>query len=101
MQRKLLAIAALSLTFSASAFAETWKGTVSDSMCGAKHVNATAADMACAQKCVKGGSPAVLVVGDKIYKIDNQSAVEGHIGHKVTITGTMTGDSIHIEDVKM
>lgn len=101
MRHTLLALTALSLTFSANAFAETLKGTISDSMCSAKHVNATAADMACAQKCVKGGSPAVLVVGDKIYKIDNQSAVEGHVGHKVTVTGTLTGDSIHIEDVKM
>ena len=101
MQRKLVVLAALSLAFSTTAFAETWKGTISDSMCGAKHVNAAAADVACAQKCVKGGSPAVLVVGDKIYKIDNQTAVEGHVGHKVTVTGTMTGDSIHIEEVKM
>ena len=70
MQRKLVVLAALSLAFSTTAFAETWKGTISDSMCGAKHVNAAAADVACAQKCVKGGSPAVLVVGDKIYGPD-------------------------------
>ena len=101
MRQKLLALTVLSLAFSANAFAESLQGTISDAMCGAKHVKATAADMACAQKCVKGGSPAVLVVGDKIYKIDNQNAVEGHVGHKVTVTGTVTGDSIHVEDVKM
>ena len=101
MQRKLLATAALLLTFSASAFAETLKGTVSDSMCGAKHINATKADMECAQKCVKGGSPAVLIVGKNVYKIENQDAVASHIGHKVTVTGTLTGDSIHIDNVQM
>jgi hypothetical protein len=86
---------------SASAFAEAWKGTISDSMCGAKHVNATKDDMACAQKCVKGGSPAVFIVGDKVYKIDNQDAVKDHVGHKVTLNGSMTGDTIHVDKVGM
>jgi hypothetical protein len=104
MTKKILATAAIFLSVAAStAFAapETWKGTISDSMCAAKHVNATKADMECAQKCVKGGSPAVFVVGTKVYQIDNQDAVKDHIGHKVSITGTMTGDSIHIDSVKM
>ena len=101
MTKKIVATAALFLTFSAGAFAETWKGTISDSMCAAKHEKATAADIACAQKCVKGGSPAVFVADGKVYKIDNQDSVKDHIGHKVTITGTMTGDSIHIENVAM
>ena len=102
MTRKTLLNSALFLTLSAStAFAETWNGTISDSMCGAKHVKATKEDMACAQKCVKGGSPAVFVVGDKVYNIENQDAVKDHIGHKVSITGTMTGDTIHIDKVGM
>lgn len=85
----------------ASAFGETLKGTVSDSMCGAKHVNATKDDIACAQKCVKGGSPAVFIMGDKVYKIDNQDAVKDHVGHKVTLNGSLTGDTIHVDSVKM
>ncbi len=70
-------------------------------MCGGKHVNATKDDIACAQKCVKGGEAAVLIVGDKTYKIENQDAVKNHIGHKVNVTGTMTGDTIHIDKVSM
>ena len=102
MINKVLATAALFLTVSASsAFAEDFKGTVSDAMCGAKHVAATPKDMACAQKCVKGGSPAVLVVGKKIYQIDNQDAVKDHVGHKVDVSGTLTGDTIHIDKVTM
>ena len=102
MHKKLLLTATAFLSLSAaSAFAETWNGTISDAMCNTKHVAATDKDMACAQKCVKGGSPAVLVVGDKVYKIDNQDAVKDHIGHKVAITGTMTGDSIHVDKVAM
>jgi hypothetical protein len=99
MSKKLLATAALFLAFSASAFAETWKGTISDEMCGKKHVNATKEDIECAQKCVKGGSPAVFIVDGKVYKIENQDAVKEQVGHKVIIKGTMTGDTIHVDGV--
>lgn len=100
--KRLVACSALVVTLaSAGAFAETWKGTVSDSMCGAKHVKATKDDMACAQKCVKGGSPAVFIVGDKVFKIDNQDAVKDHVGHKVTLDGSMAGDTIHVDKVGM
>lgn len=100
--KKLLSAAVLVLSLSSvSAFAETWNGTISDAMCGAKHVNATKADQECAQKCVKGGEPAVFVSGDKVYKIDNQDAVKDHVGHKVKLTGTMEGDTIHVEKVSM
>ena len=102
MTKKLLATAAIFLTVSsASAFAENWKGTVTDSMCSTKHVAGTKDDVACAQKCMKMGDKAVLVVGDKVYKIENQDAVKDHIGHKVNVTGTMTGDTIHIDKVTM
>ena len=100
--KKTLATAGLFLSFFAvGAFAESWSGTVSDEHCGAKHVAASEKDQACAEKCAKGGAAAVFVAGDKVYKIENQDAVKGHMGHKVTITGKMTGDSIHIDDVKM
>ncbi len=101
MKKTLLLSAALLSFSTASAFAETWKGTISDAMCAAKHEKATKEDIACAQKCVAGGSPAVFVSAGKVYKIDNQDAVKDHIGHKVSIDGTKTGDSIHIDKVSM
>ncbi|MES2392898.1 MAG: hypothetical protein V4555_14730, partial [Acidobacteriota bacterium] len=89
MNRKSLVTAAVFLTLSAtSAFAATWKGTISDEMCSSKHEAATDKDIACAQKCFKMGSPAVFVVGGKVYKIGNQDSVKDHVGHKVTLTGT-------------
>jgi len=101
MTKKILATAAIFLAVSSTAFAETWKGTVTDSMCNAKHVAGTKDDVACAEKCMKMGDKAVLVVGGKVYKIDNQDAVKDHIGHKVNVTGTMTGDTIHVDKVTM
>jgi hypothetical protein len=100
--KKLAIATTLVLSFaSVSAYAATWRGTVSDAMCGAKHVNATKADQECAQKCVKGGEPAVFVSDGKVYKIDNQDAVRDHVGHKVTLTGSMNGDTIHVDKVSM
>ena len=37
----------------------------------------------------------------KVYKVDNQDAVKDHVGHKVTIAGTVDGDSINVDSVKM
>lgn len=100
--KKTFATAGLFLSFFAvGAFAESWTGTISDEHCGAKHTAATAKDIACAEKCANGGAAAVFVSGDKVYKIENQDAVKGHMGHKVTIDGKMEGDSIHVDSVKM
>jgi len=100
--KKTFATAGMFLAFFAvSAFAESLTGTISDEHCGAKHTAATEKDMACAKKCVDGGAAAVFISGDKVYKIDNQEAVKDHVGHKVTIDGKMTGDTIHVDSVKM
>jgi hypothetical protein len=99
---KKLAAAGLFISlFSAGAFAETWAGVISDEHCGAKHAAMTADDKACVEKCTKDGATAVFVAGDKVYKIENQDAVQKHLGHKVSITGTMKGDTVHVDSVKM
>jgi len=82
-------------------FAEDLSGMIGDSKCGAKHAAAAEKDVACAQKCVKGGAKPVLLVGEKVYTIENPDAVEEHVGHKVTVSGKVTGDSIHVDSVKM
>jgi hypothetical protein len=81
--------------------AETVKGWVSDSKCGAKGANAGAA--ACTKKCIEGGASAVVVTdGDnKVLAVDNADALKGHEGHHVAVTGHVKGDSIHVESVKM
>ena len=97
--KKLAAITALALAFTtAGAYAESFKGFVSDTMCAAKG-NKNSAD--CAAKCIKGGSAPVLVVGDKVYKITNPDTLIPHAGHDVTVEGTLKGDSLTVESVKM
>lgn len=86
------------------AMADSWSGFISDSMCGAKHTGADAKDAKCAQACVKEhGADPVFVSDGKVYKIadDSKAKVMEHVGHKVTIDGSMNGDTITVNEVKM
>jgi hypothetical protein len=85
--------------FALTAVADEWTGYISDSKCGAKGAKDEHAE--CAAKCVKGGASPVFVTDGKVYKIDDASKVQDHIGHKVTITGELKGDTVQVQDVKM
>lgn len=84
-----------------AADSSTVNGIVSDSMCGAKGANTSHA--ACMNKCLGKGAKAVIVTdGDgKVLTVDNADVLKGHEGHHVAVTGHVTGDSVHIESVKM
>ena len=95
--KRLLAVFALATV---SGMAADWTGYIIDQSCSGK--KEMLGNVACAQSCIKRGSPAVLVTDDgKIYKIADQDKVVEHAGHKVTITGKMDGDSIKVDSVKM
>src|SRR5947209_20634144 len=81
--------------------ASTVKGYVSDSKCGAKGANAKAAE--CTKKCIKAGAKMVVVTdGDqKVLAVDNPDSLTGHEGHHVAVTGKVSGDSIHVDNVSM
>ena len=106
MKRLLFSVAAAALLVPGVARAETWKGTISDSMCAAKHASEKqtdkAAARACVEKCVKGGSY-VFVTGDKVFKIANQDLADlkTHAAHEVVLTGEMKGDTITVAKVEM
>lgn len=76
-------------------------GYIDDSICaGSKTPMCTPETrVACATKCIKGGASAVLVVGDKVYKVSNQKAVAEYAGKNVAVDGKITGDSIEITKV--
>lgn len=93
---------AITLAFASMAvYAESWTGTISDSKCAAKHADASEKSMACAKKCVEGGASPVFVSDGKVLKIANPDAVKEHIGHKVEITGDLTGDTVTVTKVTM
>jgi hypothetical protein len=84
---------------SISAMAADWTGYIVDKSCADK--KAMWGNEKCAASCIKKGAPAVFVTEDgKIFQVD-QDKVVAHAGHKVTITGTMDGDTIKVDSVKM
>ena len=86
------------------ATAAEFTGFIADSNCAAKQGAKAASEKHanCAAKCIKGGAAAVLVTADgKVYKIDDQSKVADHAGHKVTIMGDVQDDTIKVDTVKM
>jgi hypothetical protein len=87
--------------FAASAFAAEWEGTISDAKCGAAHADASEKSMKCVAACVKGGQKAVFVTDGKVMQIANQDKVTAHLGHKVTLSGKLDGDTITVDSVKM
>jgi hypothetical protein len=100
--KKAFALFALTALGSISAFAGEWSGVISDSKC--KHTDASEKSIACVQSCVKRGGEAVFIGSDeKVYHIDKASLdkVQPHLGHKVTVTGNIEGDTVKIESIKM
>ncbi len=98
MKRIVLGFVALSM-FALTAMAGEWTGYISDAKCGVKGAKDAHAD--CAKGCVKGGAAPVFVTDGKVYKIDDASKVADHVGHKVTITGELKGDTVQVASVKM
>jgi uncharacterized membrane protein len=98
MYKGILAFA-LAAGLSTSVLAAEFKGYIIDEKCS--KVASMKGDVDCANKCIKGGSPAVLVTDDgKIYKIADQAKVTPMAGKQVTITGKMAGDTITVDSVK-
>jgi hypothetical protein len=97
--KKLTVLVLLGAGMVVSALAADWNGYIIDQNCASK--KAMWGNVACAQGCIKKGAAAVLVTEDgTIYKIADQDKVKDDAGKKVTITGTMKGDSISVDSIK-
>jgi hypothetical protein len=108
MRKLLLILLALCVVFMVvgvtfAADSTTVNGYVADSKCGAKGANSDPKTAECTKKCIKEGAKMVVVTdGDqKVLTVDNPKKLEGHEGHHVAVTGTVSGDSIHVSSVKM
>ena len=79
----------------------TVKGWVADDKCGAKGANDKAE--ACTKKCLAAGAKMVIVTDkdQKILMVENPDALKGHEGHHIAASGTVKGDSIHVDSMKM
>ncbi len=99
----LIVISGLVASSAFAAKAKTFTGTVSDSMCGAKHAM-PGDDAACTRACVSKGSKYALVMGDKVYLLDTSdkaalATLDKRAGAKVTVTGTEKDNTITVTGV--
>jgi hypothetical protein len=91
-------------TLAVAAKGSTFTGTVSDSMCGAKHaMPGNAAE--CTRGCVSKGSKYALVVGEKVYTLETSDkkaldTLDKQAGARVTVTGTEKDNTITVSSVK-
>jgi len=86
---------------------QTWTGKISDSACGAKHVEAaenqgTMPDPECTQACIRGGSLYVLVANGKVYQIANQKHADviAQAGQRVKVTGELKDTTITVSKIE-
>ena len=91
----------LFLMFAATAaFAGEWTGYVSESKCGAKHNDGSAASVSCVKSCIKGGAKAVLVVDGKVVVVSNTDKIPAELyGKKVTVTGELADEKLTIATI--
>lgn len=90
-------------TVSLAGKAQTFTGTVSDAMCGAKHMM-EGDPAACLRACVQKGSKYALVVGDKVYTLDvknkaDQDALDKLADQRAKVKGEADGDNIQVSSV--
>ncbi|CAN5408928.1 hypothetical protein BH10ACI4_BH10ACI4_06220 [soil metagenome] len=99
---KHVTLASLILTSAiASAQSQELRGTVTDSMCGNKHMMKNLSVAACTRTCVKSGSDFALAVGDKIYILrGNRAQLDKYAGAQVVVKGNVSGTTVTVEEIK-
>lgn len=80
---------------------QTINGFVSEAHCGAAHSKPSAEATKCINKCMKGGSPAVIVSDGKVYNLKGDvDDVTKLAGENVSVKGTIEGDTLTVDSVK-
>jgi hypothetical protein len=99
MKRLMIVTLACVLLAAPTLFAGEWTGWITDEHCG--KTGAKEGHGSCAAKCAKDGAALVLynTADEKLYKLDDQKAAKEHAGEKVTVTGSVDGDTIKVESI--
>ncbi|HET9409512.1 MAG TPA: hypothetical protein VFO39_19885 [Candidatus Sulfotelmatobacter sp.] len=97
----LFVLAVSALAFDDMGKSSTVNGWVVDDKCGVKAAHPGAE--ACTKKCLDAGAKMVIVTDkdQKVLTVDNPDALKGHEGHHIAATGSVKGDSIHVDSMKM
>lgn len=91
------------LVTAAAAFSQsgqTLTGTVSDTMCGAKHMMTNVTPAQCTRECVKQGSDYGLVSGGKVYTLKGETKqMDKYAGQTVIVTGDVSGTTVIVRSI--
>jgi hypothetical protein len=80
--------------------AQTLTGTVTDAMCGAKHMMTNVSPAQCTRECVKQGSEYALVSSGKVYTLKGDAnLLDKYAGQNVTVTGKISGTTVTVASV--
>jgi hypothetical protein len=99
---KLAAILGLALGGAAIVLAQqgSFTGTLTDSMCGTTHMAKDKTPADCTRMCVKDGMKYALSVDKKLYTLEGHEPDLAKLaGQKVTIKGSVKGDTVTVESV--
>jgi hypothetical protein len=92
---------ALVAVFMQAQSSQTITGTVTDSMCGKKHMMKNATATQCTRECIKSGSDYALVSGDKMYTLKgDKTQLDKFAGLNVVIEGETSGKTINVKAIK-
>ena len=77
----------------------TLTGTISDSMCGAKHMM-SGDDPKCVRSCIKGGAQHALVVNNKVYPLKGKpQELDKLAGQEATVKGSLDDSILNVASV--
>lgn len=85
---------------------QTWTGTISDSTCGAKHMEGEhgmkVSDKECTKMCVSKGATYVFVTDGKVLAIANQDfkGLAAQAGASVKLTGELKGTTVVVSKLE-
>lgn len=97
-------IAYFLIAVSSFAASRTLTGTVTDTMCGKKHMIAGKSDKECTRECMKskGDWTYGLIVGDKVYKLSGDTKnFDAFAGQQVKVSGEVTGNEVAVQTIAM
>ena len=76
-------------------------GTITDAMCGKKHMMQGVSAAQCTRECVKEGSAFALISGDKVYTLKGDKAqFDKFAGANVVIEGETSGTTVTVKSIK-
>ena len=90
------------LTLSSFAATQTFTGTITDTMCGKKHMSPGKSDADCTRECMKlkGDWTYGLVVGSSVYHLTGDNKQFATVaGQRVTVEGEATGETIAVRTI--